>query len=100
MRRIELIWRTPEFAPRYMLTITPERVTVKVPYGFPLSAVERLMDVAGHIAKNLDESLPSLRAKSWNPWGTETLLVNSGGKWGVIVDHNAEQHTYWEKEEA
>ena len=100
MRRIELIWRTPEFAPRYMLTITPERVTVKVPYGFPLSAVERLMDVAGHIVQNLDESLPSLRAKSWNPWGTETLLVNSGGKWGVIVGHNIENNTVWTKEEA
>ena len=66
----------------------------------PLSSVEPLLEVVAHIAGNLDEGLPSLRAKNWNPWGTETLLVNSGGKWGVIVGHNIENNTVWTKEEA
>lgn len=99
VRRLELIWRTPEHGDAINLTITHERITVKVPHDCSQWWAGEVLDKAEDIASLVPEDTVALRRMDWDVDERYTHLRRANRHrtiWGV---YDAETHTM-EKEEA
>lgn len=98
-RRLELVWRTPEHGDVINLTITRERITVKVPHDCDHWRAGEYLDQAEDIASLVPEDTVALRRMDWDPDERYTHLRRSNRHrtiWGV---YDVETHTM-EKEDA